>query len=332
MGDLHLTKNLNGKHIESLPFRVYDMLQHLNKVVNFANENKVDYFLFGGDSYDTHSPNQRYKVEIHKALNQLNMETIILVGNHDTSPSEFSKDALYEFTSLHHDKIKVVREPEIIKLKDNTNLLAIPWCYEKYEIPEIDRKNTILIGHFTVPELVNFLPTHREFTFSLEELKDFKFVLLSHIHKHIEHENIIYPGSVGKLDWGEFNNKTKHGFLYFDGKELKHVPYKDRTRHYRILKTGKEKLPPVNEEAMYRFVIYNNCYSVMQLQERYKNVMSLDFIMEYDKINVKRKRFTGYKENMTDLQILEMYFNEAGQNLDKETVDLFMEIQDELLS
>lgn len=322
-GDSHVDKVLNGKHINKLPYRVYDMLQHLQTVVDFANKHKVDYFFHGGDVYDRAAPAQRYKVEVHRILNQLEMKAFILVGNHDTSPSHFHKNALYEFTSLGHERITVVHEPAIFDLGE-LNLLAIPWCYDGYELPEIDRKNTVVIGHLTVPELVRFEPTSREFIISAKDFEYFKFVLLSHIHEHIKYKNIIYPGSFGYLDWGEFKNKP-HGFLYYNGNKMRHIKFKDRQRYLTEVVEGNEELPAIDEESMYRFIVHNNVIPTTVLQERYKNTMSLDIVTKRDKIDREMRLEIDYRQ-MTDIELLKMFFDGNSWEFDEEIEELAYEI------
>lgn len=116
-----------------LPLRVLDFLRSLDEIVQTAIEERVDAVLFAGDAYKDRNPSPTYQREWGKRiarLSQAGIPVFLLVGNHDTSPSQGRAHALHEFDTLRVPGVHVLDRPALLG-PDETELplqvIALPW-------------------------------------------------------------------------------------------------------------------------------------------------------------------------------------------------------------
>lgn len=134
--DAHIDMTNYGRHdpVSGLPLRVLDFLKSLDTIVNTAIERKVDLVIFAGDAYKDRSPAPTFQREWGKRimkLSQAKIPTLLLVGNHDISPSIGRAHALQEFKTLQVPYVKVLDTPSLLKSQDVWDLplqvIAMPW-------------------------------------------------------------------------------------------------------------------------------------------------------------------------------------------------------------
>lgn len=134
--DAHIDMANYGKHdpATGLPLRVLDFLKSLDTIVDTAIQQKVDMVIFAGDAYKDRSPSPTFQREWGKRimkLSQAQIPTLLLVGNHDISPSIGRAHALQEFKTLQVPFIKVLDAPTKLASKDLWDLplqvIAMPW-------------------------------------------------------------------------------------------------------------------------------------------------------------------------------------------------------------
>lgn len=134
--DAHIDMANYGRHdpVSGLPMRVLDFLKSLDTIVDTAIEQKVDLVIFAGDAYRDRSPAPTFQREWGKRimrLSQAKIPTLLLVGNHDISPSIGRAHALQEFKTLQVPYVKVLDAPELLKPADLWDLplqiIAMPW-------------------------------------------------------------------------------------------------------------------------------------------------------------------------------------------------------------
>ena len=134
--DAHIDMANYGRHDPStgLPLRVLDFLKSLDTIVDTAIERKVDMVIFAGDAYKDRSPAPTFQREWGKRimrLSQAKIPTLLLIGNHDISPSIGRAHALQEFKTLQVPYVKVLDAPELLKPEDLWDLplqvIAMPW-------------------------------------------------------------------------------------------------------------------------------------------------------------------------------------------------------------
>ncbi len=86
-----------------LPLQVMDFLKSLDEIVDTATREQVDCVIFAGDAYKNRDPAPAFQREWGKRIMRLSkaqIPTILLVGNHDVSPSVPRAHALEEFSTL----------------------------------------------------------------------------------------------------------------------------------------------------------------------------------------------------------------------------------------
>jgi exonuclease SbcD len=90
--DAHIDMANYGRHdaASGLPVRVLDFLKSLDTIVDTAIAEKVDLVLFAGDAYKDRNPAPTFQREWGQRVMRLSkagIPTLLLVGNHDTSPA-----------------------------------------------------------------------------------------------------------------------------------------------------------------------------------------------------------------------------------------------------
>ena len=134
--DAHIDMANYGRHdpATGLPLRVLDFLKSLDTIVDAAIDEKVDLVIFAGDAYKDRSPAPTFQREWGKRmirLSQAKLPTLLLVGNHDLSPSIGRAHAIQEFDTLQVPFLKVLDKPDFLtpeKLWDlPAQVIAMPW-------------------------------------------------------------------------------------------------------------------------------------------------------------------------------------------------------------
>ena len=134
--DAHIDMANYGRHdpVTGLPLRVLDFLKSLDTIVDTAISEKVDMVIFAGDAYKDRSPAPTFQREWGKRimrLSQAQIPTLLLVGNHDISPSIGRAHAIQEFDTLQVPYVRVLQKPEFLRSADLWDLpaqvIAMPW-------------------------------------------------------------------------------------------------------------------------------------------------------------------------------------------------------------
>lgn len=134
--DAHIDITNFGRHDAQtgLPVRVMDFLKSLDEIIDTAINEKVDLVLFAGDAYKDRNPAPTFQREWGRRIIRLSkarIPTLLLVGNHDLSPSLGRAHALEEFNTLEVPFVKVLSEPKFYGPNDLWDLplqvIALPW-------------------------------------------------------------------------------------------------------------------------------------------------------------------------------------------------------------
>jgi exonuclease SbcD len=180
--DAHIDMANFGRHDPEtgLPVRVMDFLKSLDEIVDAAIKEKVDMVIFAGDAYKDRNPAPTYQREWGRRIMRLSkagIPTLLLVGNHDLSPSLGRAHALEEYATLEVPHIHVLDEPSYLGPEQLENLplqvIALPWLTRSgmmaklsisatepskiYE--ELEERLTELVNHYLDDEVDAELPT-----------------------------------------------------------------------------------------------------------------------------------------------------------------------------
>lgn len=117
-----------------LPLRVLDFLKSLDTIVETAIAEQVDLVLFAGDAYKDRNPAPTFQREWGRRIMRLsraNIPTLLLVGNHDTSPALGRAHTLDPFNTLEVPNVIVLDRPAFLGPDDlwglSLQVIAIPW-------------------------------------------------------------------------------------------------------------------------------------------------------------------------------------------------------------
>lgn len=134
--DAHIDMANYGRHdpVSGLPMRVLDFLKSLDTIVDTAIQEKVDLVLFAGDAYKDRNPAPTFQREWGRRVMRLSragIHTLLLVGNHDTSPALGRAHTLDPFNTLEVPNVLVVDHPVFLGPSDLWDLplqvIALPW-------------------------------------------------------------------------------------------------------------------------------------------------------------------------------------------------------------
>jgi len=191
--------------------RRHEVAKTFERIIDYANQNNVDFILCAGDLLDNESVSQVELRNINDTIEKLeNCRFICVTGNHD---------ALHDRSAYY--KIKWTRKFELIgkglhKIsmdKFGTDIYAYSWEKNTYNenpiaIPNLDRaRKNILLTHGEVAAKSDYLPL------SVRNLAGlgFDYIALGHIHKPCKIGDIAYySGSPEPLDSSETG---AHGFM-----------------------------------------------------------------------------------------------------------------------
>jgi exonuclease SbcD len=147
--DLHLGVETYGRlnPETGLPTRLEDFLKALDKVVDYAIENKVDLVLFCGDAYKSREPTQTQQREFAKRIYRLSTSGIpifLLIGNHDL-PNAIGKATTTEiFDTLTVKNVYVSNRPEVHRIPTPSGIVqvvSLPWLRRSALLTKEDTKN-----------------------------------------------------------------------------------------------------------------------------------------------------------------------------------------------
>ncbi len=151
--DAHIDMANHGKRDQAsgLPIRVLDFLSALDKIINYAIDHQVDLVLFTGDTYRDRTPAPTFQREWGKRIKRLSeakIPTILLVGNHDTSPAFGRAHALQEFETLAIPYVHVISKPVFFTPSDlnetPVQVIGLPWISRSAFLSNVETETTDL--------------------------------------------------------------------------------------------------------------------------------------------------------------------------------------------
>jgi exonuclease SbcD len=147
--DLHLGVETYGRvnPETGLSTRLEDFLKALDKVVDYAIENKIDLVLFCGDAYKSREPTQTQQREFAKRIYRLSTSGIpifLLIGNHDL-PNAIGKATTTEiFDTLTVKNVYVSNRPEVYRIptpSGTVQVVSLPWLRRSALLTKEGSKN-----------------------------------------------------------------------------------------------------------------------------------------------------------------------------------------------
>jgi DNA repair protein SbcD/Mre11 len=147
--DLHLGMETYGRinPETGLSSRLEDYLNALDRLVDYAIDNRIDLVVFCGDAYKTREPSQTQQREFAKRIKRLSdggVPLFLLIGNHDL-PNALGRATTIEiFDTLSIPGVTVANRPGIhrIETKSGTiQIAALPWVRRSALLSKEDTRN-----------------------------------------------------------------------------------------------------------------------------------------------------------------------------------------------
>ncbi|PWH11675.1 MAG: exonuclease SbcCD subunit D [Anaerolineae bacterium] len=156
--DAHIDMANYGRHDPQtgLPMRVLDFLKSLDTIIETAIAEKVDVVIFAGDAYKDRTPAPTFQREWGKRiirLSRAHIPTILLVGNHDVSPSIGRAHAIQEFDTLQIPYVHVISSPRLLTAEQiglPVQVIGLPW---------ISRSGLLAATETSINEVYNAIET-----------------------------------------------------------------------------------------------------------------------------------------------------------------------------
>ena len=191
--------------------RRHEIYDTFDKVLDIAEERKVDLLLIAGDLFHVPATNKDLQDLDYRLSRLTETRTIIIAGNHDYIAEDSPAD-MYEFKS---NTVMMPRDTF-----SNAYLDDINTCVTGFSFGRVEYKEDILSD--ITPQVdgaVNILLAHggdtKHMPMDLRRLADagFDYCALGHIHKprHIVKNHMAYSGSLEPLDYTETGRR---GFIY----------------------------------------------------------------------------------------------------------------------
>jgi hypothetical protein len=215
----------------------------------YLQENNIKTLVHLGDVVDrrkfiNHNTAYNFKLKFWNKLEELNIDTHILLGNHDTYYKNTNEVNALQNLSISKNT-KVYYKSETVTL-DGLDILFLPWiCDDIMEdtLHTIDNSTSqIVMGHLEIKGFEMHKGHLNEQGLDKSLFKRFEKVISGHFHKKSDDGHIYYLGAPYEITWSDY--KCPKGFHIFDTqtRELTRVPnplrihkkliYNDKTEDY----------------------------------------------------------------------------------------------------
>ena len=279
-------------------------IEYQNKFYNevffpYIRENNINTLIHLGDVVDrrkfiNHNTAHNFKMNFWNRLEENNIDTHIIIGNHDTYYKNTN-----EVNALQNLEIskgaKVYTNTTEVEF-DGLPILFIPWICDDNEADSVQKINdtqaTIAMGHL---EVKGFEMHNGHFNDHGQEkamFKRFEKVMSGHFHKKSDDGQIYYLGTQYEMTWSDYN--CPKGFHIFD------TETRDLTR-------------VSNPDTIFKKIIYN---------DKETNYDAID-LSEYDKSFVKL-----YISNRTDVEMYERLMDKFYNSINVHAIDVIEEPTD----
>lgn len=211
-----------GARNDSLNFIDYYEKFYRDTFFPTLDKEVIDTVLMLGDTFDRRKyinfvTWNKAKSIYFDQLAKRNIQTYILVGNHDTSYKNTNKINSPDLLLREYTNIQVIDEPTTIDVKD-TAICMMPWiCPENYSdsiqtIKETDAE--ICMGHLEISGFAMHRGMKSEEGLSRDLFRKFDMVFSGHYHHRSTQDNISYLGNPYELTWQDYGDPR--GFHIFD--------------------------------------------------------------------------------------------------------------------
>jgi DNA repair exonuclease SbcCD nuclease subunit len=196
-------------------------------------EENIKTVLILGDTFDRRKyinfyTLSRTKTMFFDKLQQMQIDVIMLAGNHDTYFKNTNEVNSIALLLQEYRNISVIDSPKTITVGSDHQVCMIPWiCAENEQECFEELKNTeasICCGHFEIEGFHMYRGSPSEEGIERKLFKKFMFTFSGHYHHKSNSDDIYYLGNPYELTWQDYDDPR--GFHIFDlaKQELEFIP------------------------------------------------------------------------------------------------------------
>jgi hypothetical protein len=302
-------------------------------------ENNIKTLIHLGDVVDrrkfiNHNTAYNFKKVFWDKLDELDIDTHITIGNHDTYYKNTNEINALDNLSINK-KCKIYKSAKEVNF-DGLDILLLPWiCDDNYEdtIHTIDSSTAeIAIGHLEIKGFEMHKGHLNEQGLDKSLFKRFEKVISGHFHKKSDDGQVYYLGTQYEMTWSDY--KCPKGFHIFDTetRELERISNPKRIFKKFIYNDSMEDYNKVDISS------FNNCFVKLfisnktdldgfdKLIDRFHNEINVHEINVIEDLNTDVN--LTVKENILEqgedtLTFLGNYIEQIDTNLDKSKLKTF---------
>ena len=211
IADVHLSLYSQDNIVSGIPRRLYYLIKALVYIALYAINNKINTIVIAGDLFHTksiiHSLAQSMLLDFIKSYND-KIKFIVIDGNHDMSSKAGDGVSALRCLDDIPNVIMIHEAREIEKVS------FVPWNPKTMKSYIKNSKADYLVSHFGLNEAMLNSGISIVSDIGLKDLSHFKKCFIGHYHLPQEVGNVIIPGSIIQLDWGEKGEEKR--FLIVD--------------------------------------------------------------------------------------------------------------------
>jgi DNA repair exonuclease SbcCD nuclease subunit len=222
---------------------------------DYIDEKQIKHVIHLGDIYDRRKyvnfmSAKRLREDFFEPLAERDIETHIIVGNHDMYYKDTHEvNALEEVVRGRYSNVHIHSTPQVINI-DGLDIQLMPWITDSNRQEALDAINnpkaTILMGHLEL----NGFTMHRglisDHGMDRNAFDKFDKVFSGHYHHRSTVGNISYIGAFGEYTWHDYNDPRGFSVLDTETSVLEFI--QNPHRMFRIAKYDDVANPEIVEK------------------------------------------------------------------------------------
>jgi DNA repair exonuclease SbcCD nuclease subunit len=272
-------------------------------------------------------------------LRDNNIDVHMLVGNHDTFYKNTNNINADQLLLQQYDNIHIYHQPEEVNVPalSSQPFVMLPWiCQDNHDqAMELISKTQcqLLFGHLEISGFEPHVGYYHDSGFSSKIFNKFDMVMSGHFHHKSDNGTIYYLGVPYEMTWQDYNDQKGFHVFDFDTRELEFIPNPVSLYHKYYYNDANMTFEDLNSID---FSSFKNGYVKVVVQEKndpYLFDVVLDKMYDsgvFDVTIVENFIDVECDEEMVDeaqdtLTILSQYINNLNVNVDKKTLDIFIQ-------
>ncbi len=319
ISDLHLGKTFSVSRYgqQFAHRRRQELLDTFGRLIDFANQNQVDFILCCGDFLNSEELRVEELRNINAMIEKLTHAVIVAIsGNHDpqTENSAYQK---IEWSKRFY--LAPAGSGRVALSSYRTVITYHSWnqkeISEPFEIPKVltqPGQYQILMLHGDISDGSKYLPLNA----SKLSQAGFDYVALGHIHKmQVAAPNVYYCGSLEPLDFGE---NGEHGFIMIDvegdRRQCQFIPFSQREYKTISVKTYSKDSELVISDRIATAIIRDNPHHIYTVQLTGTHPVSAKWNIERIEDDLRYKEYFCQLIDKTtpDYNLEELYRENQG--------------------